>query len=291
MGGSQSIIQIKKPRFPKESGFGRRLVKGQRSFHYDKEKLRFFLSSYSKIKKTCQGLMAIKLSIIIPTLNEEKNLSLLLDSLRNQNLKDCEIIVADAGSKDRTKLIAKKYGAKITKGGLPAKGKNEGAKIAKGNLLLFLDADTVLPKGFIENSLKEFYKKKLSIAGFILVPKKGFSANIFFYFFYNIPIVLFENMLPHAAAGILVKKEAFKKVGGFDESITLAEDHYLARQVKKTGKPGIIKSTKIYISTRRFGKDGWVRTGVKYFFCELHMIFIGPVKKNIFKYNYTHLKK
>ena len=136
-----------------------------------------------------------RLSIIIPTLNEEKNLSLLLDSLEKQSFKDYEIIVADAGSKDKTKTIAKKYGAKITKGGLPAKGKNEGAKIAKGSLLLFLDADTILPKGFIEKFLKEFYKKKLSIAGFVLVPEKGIRAEVFFYLFYKILFFGFIDLL------------------------------------------------------------------------------------------------
>jgi glycosyltransferase involved in cell wall biosynthesis len=232
-----------------------------------------------------------KLSIIIPTLNEEKNLQTLLDSIKIQHFENLEIIVADAGSKDKTKAIAKKYGAKLVKGGLPARGRNEGAKIAKGGLLLFLDADTVLPKNFIKNSLEEFCKKKLSVAGFILVPKEGFFAKIFFYLFYNYPIIFLGNILPHSAMGGLVKKEAFEKIGGFDESITLAEDHYFARQVKKIGRFGVIKSTKLYVSTRRFDKDGWVKTGFKYLLCQLHMIFIGPVKKDLFKYNYKHLNK
>ena len=94
------------------------------------------------------------LSIIIPTLNEEYHLPLLLSSIKEQQKDppDYEIIIADAGSKDKTLEIAKSFGCKITKGGLPAKGRNEGAKIAQGDLLLFLDADTILP----ENSLKRF---------------------------------------------------------------------------------------------------------------------------------------
>ena len=81
----------------------------------------------------------MKTSLIIPCLNEEKYLPLLLDSIKKQNFKDYEIIIADAGSKDKTLEIAKKYDCRIIPGGLPAKGRNEGAKIAKGELLFFCD--------------------------------------------------------------------------------------------------------------------------------------------------------
>ena len=82
------------------------------------------------------------LSIIIPALNEENYLPLLLESIKKQDFKDYEIIVADAGPKDKTVQIAKNYGCKIAPGGLPAKGRNQGAKIAQGDLLLFITADT-----------------------------------------------------------------------------------------------------------------------------------------------------
>ncbi|MDP2909713.1 MAG: glycosyltransferase [bacterium] len=232
------------------------------------------------------------LSIVIPTLNEEKNLPLLLNSIKKQDFKDLEIIVADAGSKDKTRVIAKKYGCRVVGGGLPAKGRNEGAKSARGDMFLFLDADVVLPGDFLKKTFKEFYEKKLDIAGFFIVPSDGFLPRTFFNVFYNFPILLFEKIIAHAAMGILVKKKFFDGAGGFDEAITLAEDHYFARQVKKIkGKYGIIKGAKIYTCSRRFKKDGWIRTGLKFFACELHMIFLGPVKKDLFKYNYTHLKK
>ena len=94
------------------------------------------------------------ISIIIPTLNEEKYLPLLLASIKNQAFKEYEIILADAGSKDRTVEIAKQYGCRIIPGGSPSKGRNEGAKVAKGELLFFIDADAVLPPKFFEKSLR-----------------------------------------------------------------------------------------------------------------------------------------
>jgi len=220
-----------------------------------------------------------QLSIITPTLNEENYLPLLLESIRKQDFRDYEIIIADAGSKDKTLEIAKNYNCKIIEGGLPAKGRNNGAEIAQGNLFLFLDADVVLPQFFFEKTLREFRKRELDIASFFLLPKEqGKIASFLFNLFYNFPILLLEKILPHAAMGILVKKEIFKKLNGFDKSITLAEDHDFARRAKKIGKYGIIKSNKIFVSIRRFRKDGWLKIVLKYFLCELHMIFIGPVR-------------
>ena len=118
------------------------------------------------------------LSIITPTLNEEKYLQLLLVSIKKQDLSDYEIIIADAGSTDKTIEIAKKYNCIVIAGGLPARGRNEGAKIAKGDILFFLDADTVLPDYFFHKALKEFGERKLDLASFCLIPlpKNKWSA-------------------------------------------------------------------------------------------------------------------
>jgi len=232
------------------------------------------------------------LSIIIPALNEQDNLKILLDSIKNQEyFGDYEIIVADAGSKDKTKEIALAYKCIICQGGLPAKGRNEGAKIAKGDWLLFLDADTILPDNFFINTFKEINERNLQIASYKLLPTSNNKKSKFYLnFFYNWPIEFLQNILAHGADGILIKKDIFEKVKGFDESIKLAEDHHMIRLACKIGKFGIIKNTFIYISERRFVTDGWLNTGIKYLLCELHMIFIGPVKSDIFNYKFNHYK-
>ena len=233
----------------------------------------------------------LMISIIVPTLNEAKNLPKLLRSIKNQDFKDYEIIVADAGSKDKTKEIAKQFGCKVVKGGTPAQGRNKGGRKARGEILLFLDADVFLTKNSLTRIVKEFKERKLKIATFFLMPSgKKKTSKFLFTFFYNIPIFLMEKVLPHAAMGILVEKKLFNNLSGFDENIFLAEDHDLARRAKKLGKYGIIKSSKIYVSDRRFKKDGWLKTYSKYLLCEGHMIILGPVKKDIFKYNFDHLK-
>jgi len=223
------------------------------------------------------------LSIIIPTLNEENYLPLLLESIKKQGFLDYEIIVADAGSKDKTLEIAKKYDCKIVPGGLPAKGRNEGVKVAKGDLLLFLDADVVLPENFLEKSLKEFKEGNLKIAAFRLLPRRKDKTTYFLFdVFYNIPVFFMEKTLPHVAMGGLIEKKIFEKINGFDETIKIAEDHDLARRASKFGKYGVIRSTKLFVSERRFKKEGWVRTSFKYFICDLYMVFKGPIRSDIF---------
>lgn len=219
---------------------------------------------------------------------------LLLESIKKQSFKDFELILADAGSTDKTVEIAKSFGCRIVPGGLPAKGRNEGAKAAQGNLLFFLDADAQMPENFLEKTLKEFEARNLDMASFCLIPiSKSLVSQFLMNFFYNWPIFLMGGFLPHAAMGIMVKKEIFEKAGQFDEDIKLSEDHWLARQAKKIAKAkfGIIKLAKLFVSDRRFEEDGWIKTGFKYFLCELHLLFIGPVKNDIFKYRFGHYNK
>src|SRR6266702_7918120 len=98
----------------------------------------------------------MKVSIVIPTLNEEKYLPRLLMSIREQTVPPAEVIVADADSIDKTKQIAKSFGCIVTKGGYLPTGRNNGAKLATSELILFLDADVMLPADFLQKTVKEF---------------------------------------------------------------------------------------------------------------------------------------
>ena len=231
------------------------------------------------------------ISIIIPTLNEEEYLPLLLTSIKKQDFSDYEIIIADADSKDGTLGVAKANKLKVVPGGLPAKGKNNGARKAKGDILLFLDADVVLPDNFFAKTLTELKKRNLDMGGFGLLPvKKNRLHRFLFRYFYNLPIMAMEKALPHAAAGIIIKKKIFEKINGFDERVAIAEDHDLVRRARRFGKYGIFKSTTIFASERRFERDGWAKTFFKYVFCEFHMVLRGPVKSDILKYKFGHYR-
>jgi len=255
------------------------------------------------------------LSIIIPALNEEKYLPLLLKEIKKQNFADdLEIIVADAGSEDKTVEIAKNYGCKIVQGGLPAKGRNEGAKIAQGDIFLFMDADNIyLPENFLKNLLEEFEKRKLDVASFPIYPtsisdlpsttkdeiiKNGGGVNLngngfdkFAYKIYNSFVWSIQRFSAYATNSVLVRKNIHQKIGGFDEEIKIAEDHFYAKTARKFGKFGFIKTRPVLTSTRRFEKDGRLKTYLKYLIAGIYMFFFGPIKKDIFRYRFDNKER
>jgi len=229
------------------------------------------------------------LSIIIPALNEEKYLPLLLESIKKQNFKDYEIIVADAGSKDKTVEIAKQYGCKVVPGGLPSKGRNEGAKIARGDLLLFLDSDVILSQtNSLEQAIQNFHEKNLDAATFPFL-FTGSGLDRFFSKFYNFWVAFTQKFFPHAlGAFILVKKDIHQKVNGFDESVIFCEDVHYVGKVGKIAKYGLLKIPPVSISNRRFEHEGKIKMCMEYILAELYMIFLGPIRSDIFKYKFAH---
>ena len=244
------------------------------------------------------------LSIIIPVLNEENYLPALLDSIKKQKLNDYEIIVAEGGSRDRTREIAKNYGCKITSGGLPAKARNEGVKIAQGDLFFFIDADSILPKNFFSELLKEFKERKLELASFPVYPVAGIEKSRYgvyprgntvdkiFYGIYNLFAWATQKFLPHATQTILIKKEIHQKIGGFDEEIKIGEDHAYAREGAKYGKFGFLFNIPpILTSTRRFEQEGRLKIYSIFLLTGLYMLFFKNFKSNIFKYHDRHFRK
>jgi len=235
--------------------------------------------------------MKIMLSIVIPTLNEEKYLPSLLEAIKKQRFNgDLEIIVADAGSTDKTIEIAKNYGCKIAPGGLPARGRNEGAKVAQGGTLLFMDADNIyLPENFFKKLLEEFEKRNLDVASFPIYPQ-GNRIDKLFYGLYNWWVKSAQKFSVWATNSVLVRKKIFKKINGFDEEIKIAEDHDFAKRAARVGKFGFIRTEPVLTSTRRFRRDGRLKTYSKYLLAGAYILFFGPIKKDIFKYRFNHLK-
>jgi glycosyltransferase involved in cell wall biosynthesis len=231
------------------------------------------------------------LSIVIPTLNEEKHIKEAIDLIKDENLDNFEIVIADAGSTDKTKEIVEKEGCRVVKGGLPAVGRNLGAKAAKGENILFLDADLVsIDKETLKEGLKQFKERDLDIASFpILI--SGEKIDKFYYTVYNKWAESLENLEPQASQAILVKKSLHDKLGGFNKNIKLAEDFDYVNRARKIGFYGRLKTQPIIFSARRILSDGrWFY--FKYLIAGWLIKWFKPLaEKNVLEYRFDHYSK
>lgn len=236
--------------------------------------------------------MNLPISIIIPTFNEEKYLPKLLQSLQNQTKKLTQVIVADAFSLDDTRKIARAFGCLVINGGLPSVARNNGARIATQPILLFLDADVILPPSFLEQTFTEMLQRNLDITSCFITPRSPLKIDRFLHQFANQYMKLTQKIHPHIpGACIFVKKNLHQIIGGFDQSLILAEDHDYVKRAKRIGKFAYLKSYKIPVSVRRLSRDGRIKIALKYIAVELHLIFIGQIRRNIFNYRFGHYYK
>lgn len=233
------------------------------------------------------------LSIIIPTFNEEDNLPKLLQSIHKQLYYDYEIIVADNHSTDATRQIARNYGARVVDGGLPGPARNRGSEAAEGDILLFLDADVVLPNNrFLMDLVTEFIEKDFGVATCNIHPISNRKVDLFGHQAYNLFVRATANFEPYAPGFCMIAKASVHwAINGFNEKITLAEDSDYAKRAAKVEKFGFIKSTKILVSVRRLDRDGRLNTLMKYIMCGIYMKMYGAPEKDIFKYTFGHKKQ
>jgi len=206
-----------------------------------------------------------RVSVVIPAYNEAEMLPKLLGSLAVQTQVPYEVIVADGASTDGTRRVAEAYGCILVAGGLPAVGRNAGAAVATGEYLLFLDADVVLPNEFLAAAHAEFDERYLELATVIPRPDSGVRID---QLFFSINGLLMKSMQQHYpvtfGAVMLMTRRLFWRVGGFDPSLRIDEDNHFGRQARKFATFGVLTSTEILLSVRRFETEGRLRLIHKY---------------------------
>lgn len=203
------------------------------------------------------------ISVIIPVYNEEKALPSCLTSLKNQTQKDVEIIVVDDGSADETKQKAKEFAVKILeqehKG--PGSARNLGAKNAKGEILVFVDADMTFDKNFIKELTKPITNNK-SIGTFSkeeMVSNSNKLWSICWNINRNVPK---ERMLPtnypdtSPVFRAILKKE-FASVDGFELSGDYTDDWSLSEKLNK--KATLATGAKYFHSNPETVKEVWTQ--------------------------------
>jgi len=232
--------------------------------------------------------MSTTLTVVIPALNEAERLPQLLDTLDRQTRRADRIVVADAGSADDTRAVAQRRGALVVEGGMPAVGRNAGARVTTSDLLLFLDADDILDDDFIAAAVEQFEDRRLSIATAHLEPTERDPAYVFACEVANLYMDVMQYVSPHAGGFcILARREVHEAIGGFDETLALAEDHDYVQRASHLGKFRVLRGLRVGTSMRRIEKEGLVRLAFKYLYCELYVVTGRPIKEVPFDYDFA----
>jgi hypothetical protein len=206
------------------------------------------------------------ISIIIPALNEAGTIDRLLNDLLEGADNKVEIIVCDSHSEDDTALIVKRYVqryANIVKlVQAPQRGvslaRNLGAQEAKGEYLVFLDADARITLKSLLDGVKEMQERDLVAAALKFRSASDYLPDHFLMFLFNLSIQLMQYFQPTApgAAGYIIKHKAHKTYGGFNQAMHFGEDVEYLRRVSQGGKFRILKQGRIQWDMRRFQQEG-----------------------------------
>jgi glycosyltransferase involved in cell wall biosynthesis len=233
-----------------------------------------------------------KVSFIIPALNEEKGIPVLINNIRRLDKNyNYEIIVADNNSTDKTREIAETIGAKVIRNSKDAPKtianvRNTGASIASGEIFIFCDADTViqdpnkfLPEVFLVLENPEIIGGAPSISIF---PDEAIWKDKISHFFYN-NIVHLSFMTKFTLCGgecQVVRKSSFREVNGYNVDIVHAEDCDFFRRLHKIGKLHFFSELVVYESPRRYRKYGYTVLFLQAVYSHVYQLIF---KKNAFK--------
>lgn len=213
-----------------------------------------------------------EISVIVPSLNEEEYIGRTLESIANQRTSLAyEVIVSDGGSKDKTVEMAEKYARTVV---CPVQNKvaqmNFAVDKANGNILVFIDADTILPEDYLERMYKMFRNddELLACGTWFKFLGKGLKIR-FAELCMTLYLGFFKNLLGSpelSGCNICVRRDAFLEIGGFKD--TLSEDTELSIALrklvrgKKAGKIKYARNPKVLVSARRIEAMGFINSFV-----------------------------
>lgn len=201
------------------------------------------------------GQEPVFISIVIPAYNEAESLPATLEALRKQTFPRFETIVVANGCTDDTAEVVRGRCDQFYE--LPERGlgpaRNLGAEKARGELLLFLDADTLLEPGALEIIARKF-KRRHSAGTLRGIPDQGKASYKIIYFMKNL---VHKTHAHHGSSGvILCWKDHFQAVGGFDNELYLRENSDLMKKLRRFGAYKYIGATPAITSMRRYEKTG-----------------------------------
>jgi rSAM/selenodomain-associated transferase 2/rSAM/selenodomain-associated transferase 1 len=195
-----------------------------------------------------------RVSVIIPTLNEAEQLAATLRAATAG--KPYEIIVSDGGSRDETLQIAEAHGATLVRtDACRARQMNAGAAIARGEVLLFLHADTWLPARYCAAALGALRRPDTVGGAFRFAIREKFPTRWLVQTTANLRSRLFR--FPYGDQALFVRRWAFTKLGGFPD-FQIMEDYEFVRRLRCLGRLCILDERAL-TSGRRWQRLGFLR--------------------------------
>jgi len=195
------------------------------------------------------------ISVIIPAHNEERYLRRTLESLQHQNYGWFEVIVVANGCTDRTREVARGRCQRLIVLSQKSLGvaRNLGGRMARGELLLFLDADTVLEPMALR-VIAESFTKSYAVG---TVRGRPDAARLAYRLIYSLKNFLHRwSLHPGSSGVILCWKEHFVRVGGFDEALQVRENSELLKRLLRFGGYKYIGDVSATTSMRRYDRCG-----------------------------------
>lgn len=202
-------------------------------------------------------------SIIVPALNEEFYIERCLKSLVDQNYEgEYEVLIVDNGSVDKTKSIAEKYNVKVLSE--PKKGISNalinGCNEAKGNILVFTDADSIVPNDWLSkyDTIFDSDENIIAAGGMYEFFDKRFLARVFFNKILKPVFILFLENLIHPkyptlpCVNMAVREKFYAEIGGFNPRIKWGQEIDLTMKLAKHGKIHFDKDLLVQTSFRRY---------------------------------------
>jgi glycosyltransferase involved in cell wall biosynthesis len=208
-------------------------------------------------------------SIVIPALNEEKYLPILLADLANQTCRDFEVIVIDGSSTDRTVEKCKELEGKLPELNILTSKvrnvsvqRNIGGVSAKGQYIVFNDADNRLPQYFLEGLIYQLHTNPIDLFTCWSISDTDKSNDKTIVTTFNMLLEASQLAGTPSAFGAMIgcKKSIYAKTGGFNPEIGFAEDTEFVRHAYKLGFSfKVFRDPRYVYSLRRFQKMGTVR--------------------------------
>jgi glycosyltransferase involved in cell wall biosynthesis len=228
-----------------------------------------------------------RISVIVPTLNEEK----LLDGMLRQFTPELrerhglELIVSDGGSIDRTLEIARRHDCTVVENLDGTKqtislGRNLGAARARGGILVFLNADTLVadPDTFFRRMAGELRDRSLAAVtcSVGVYPEDQRVSDRLFHGFYNWLFAMMNVTGMGMGRGEchVIPREVFLAAGGYAARIAAGEDYDMFRRLKRAGRIRFLKDVRVYESPRRYRQYGYLYVSASWFLNFLAVFFL-----------------